>query len=31
MTKALLVEDDAKLSRLIAPFLAQHGFLVAQA
>ncbi|KNE29056.1 MULTISPECIES: response regulator [Achromobacter] len=31
MTKALLVEDDAKLSRLIAQFLEQHGFNVAQA
>ena len=31
MTKALLVEDDPKLSRLIAQFLEQHGFNVAQA
>ncbi|CAB3842839.1 MULTISPECIES: response regulator [Achromobacter] len=31
MTKALLVEDDPKLSRLIAQFLEQHGFHVAQA
>lgn len=30
MIKALLVEDDLKLSRLIAQFLAQHGFDVAQ-
>ena len=31
MTKALLVEDDPKLSRLIAQFPEQHGFNVAQA
>ncbi len=31
MTKALLVEDDAKLARLIAQFLEQHGFNVVQA
>lgn len=31
MTKALLVEDDTKLARLIAQFLEQHGFHVAQA
>ncbi|CAB3836373.1 Transcriptional regulatory protein RstA [Achromobacter mucicolens] len=31
MTKALLVEDDTKLARLIAQFLEQHGFNVAQA
>lgn len=28
MTKLLLVEDDAKLSRLIVTFLGQHGFAV---
>ncbi|MFJ1299442.1 response regulator [Pseudomonadota bacterium AL_CKDN230030165-1A_HGKHYDSX7] len=31
MTKALIVEDDVKLSRLIAQFLESHGFEVAQA
>ncbi|MDQ8032669.1 MAG: response regulator [Bordetella sp.] len=31
MTKALIVEDDVKLSRLIARFLESHGFEVAQA
>ena len=30
MTRALIVEDDLKLARLIAQYLGQHGFLVTQ-